>query len=822
MPNRRITYVLKENDDTKNYLKLPQVDNRLNRSFPLFEYVDKAKKLNVVKAVDDHPRHSLGVTSLALDLSTQLSGENEPKGILYSSGKDGLVASWQLSSKNQIQPKFRQSIQTHTDHCNDLVLCSGNQILVSASSDRTVKAWKPHKEDGFPTLIGTHGDYVKNLSYGKESNKISSSGLDKQIKLWDLHENRYNPILSLSESHSIYSLCMNSSASFLVSGTPSNNINLWDLKSCKNVNQFEGHSDNVRSLLLSHDGMKALSSSSDSTIKLWDLRMMKCLKTYDHHNDSVWTLHSQDGNLDKFYSGDRSGKICKVNENNDSVINLANSKHGVARLISVENDYIFSASPSSSTIHIWKDVNDDAKFNNFKNNDIQESNNDDDRVSVNSRISNDVVNDEPIQIIKGRHGIIRALMMNNRRHVLTLNTHRHVSLWDIVLGVCIGQYTDECIDNMIDDKEELTSQEILEVVKSYIDGEGMANAWSSIDCQTGSLAINIDETRCFDGEAYLDELGLDNVQIDDENKDKRINLSKLIMSNLFKNFIQYQKDNYSNNNEDEGEDGGDENDKNSHYVNSNASGGYGTPTPGTPQIRISRQMGTPPNTPGLPPPALPAPPLTQQQQSSSTTSLPNKTNSESNNDYFSLEHHNNDSRNKDESVDDELHSSPNLQPNTNNHTLSSSPSSSRLSGFMGRMLLSNSRSNKEKKQQLSRSTSQSQLQTQINEESTIKSVRRRFKPPSENECPNLNLDANIPVVISEEGVDSEAYVSIYRGLIGTTGERNDSKVIERVLPSWGLEMILANNMLRDARNPKCTFWLERHPNENKLGELPEV
>lgn len=84
------------------------------------------------------------------------------------------------------------------------------------------------------------------------------------------------------------------------------------------------------------------------------------------------------------------------------------------------------------------------------------------------------------------------------------------------------------------------------------------------------------------------------------------------------------------------------------------------------------------------------------------------------------------------------------------------------------------------------------------------------------------MDANIPVVISEEGVDSEAYVSIYRGLIGTTGERNDSKVIERVLPSWGLEMILANNMLRDARNPKCTFWLERHPNENKLGELPEV
>ena len=45
----------------------------------------------------DHPRHCLGITSLALDTSTVLSDSQAPGGILYSGGRDGLVASWELN-----------------------------------------------------------------------------------------------------------------------------------------------------------------------------------------------------------------------------------------------------------------------------------------------------------------------------------------------------------------------------------------------------------------------------------------------------------------------------------------------------------------------------------------------------------------------------------------------------------------------------------------------------------------------------------------------------------------------------------------------------
>ena len=44
----------------------------------------------------DHPRHCLGITTLALDTTTVLADSSSPGGILYTGGRDGLVASWDL------------------------------------------------------------------------------------------------------------------------------------------------------------------------------------------------------------------------------------------------------------------------------------------------------------------------------------------------------------------------------------------------------------------------------------------------------------------------------------------------------------------------------------------------------------------------------------------------------------------------------------------------------------------------------------------------------------------------------------------------------
>ena len=69
-----------------------------------------------------------------------------------------------------IQPApttFRQSVQTHTDWVNDILLCNQNQTVISCSSDRTIRAWAPHdtEKSASPELVGQHRDYAKVISY---------------------------------------------------------------------------------------------------------------------------------------------------------------------------------------------------------------------------------------------------------------------------------------------------------------------------------------------------------------------------------------------------------------------------------------------------------------------------------------------------------------------------------------------------------------------------------------------------------------------------------------------------------------------------------
>ena len=83
---------------------------------------------------------------------------------------------------------FRGQVQAHTHWINDIVLAQSNQAIVSASSDITVKVWKPAAQDAVPPqTVGLHSDYVKVLAIpDSNADWVASGGLDRRICLWDL------------------------------------------------------------------------------------------------------------------------------------------------------------------------------------------------------------------------------------------------------------------------------------------------------------------------------------------------------------------------------------------------------------------------------------------------------------------------------------------------------------------------------------------------------------------------------------------------------------------------------------------------------------
>lgn len=81
-----------------------------------------------------------------------------------------------------------------------MVLCNMNQTVITASSDRTIRAWSPHHcdDDTVPALIGHHTDYVRSLAFARHPGVLFSGALDRDISVWDIASPKPNePVLKV-------------------------------------------------------------------------------------------------------------------------------------------------------------------------------------------------------------------------------------------------------------------------------------------------------------------------------------------------------------------------------------------------------------------------------------------------------------------------------------------------------------------------------------------------------------------------------------------------------------------------------------------------
>lgn len=441
------------------------------------------------------------------------------RSLLYSGSRDGSVCVWDLDidwdaleheggstlAKRTSNPfnaptSFREQVQAHTHWINDIALADNGNALVTASSDTSVKIWRPHAEDPqFPQPLGLHSDYVKCLASPRNtSDWIASGGLDRKICLWDLREGRERLTIDVasdekSEKGSVYALGVGGSV--IGSGGPESIVKLWDSRTGKRVMTFVGHTDNIRDILISESGDTIMSASSDQTVKVWSMAAGRCVHTLTMHSDSVWSLYSDHPRLAVFYSSDRSGLVAKTDvrgcsDMDDGIsIALCREHGGVSKVVNAGN-HIWTATQSSS-INRWLDVNteggvqlpESVKVHRFsvasRTSRHPSSTYQSDHFAPNNpskrkiplkhvlRISNTApvllapsrdpdsttlhsaasrkkpeaseadltvspVRTSPEESVEGQNGLIKHVMLNDRRRVLTLDTAGEVVMWDIL------------------------------------------------------------------------------------------------------------------------------------------------------------------------------------------------------------------------------------------------------------------------------------------------------------------------------------------------------------------------------------------------------
>ncbi|KAL8952352.1 MAG: hypothetical protein Q9222_001732 [Ikaeria aurantiellina] len=490
-------------------------------------------------------------------------------------------------ARHRISYVLRDQVQAHTHWVNDILLAQNNSALVSASSDVSVKVWRPYAQDrGLPTTIGLHSDYVKCLaSPGPQADWVASGALDHKICLWDLHGAGERLCIDAGEDESnakgsVYALSVR--GSIMASGGPESIVRLWDPKSGKRITKLVGHTDNVRDILINRDGDTVMTASSDQTVKVWSIAAGRCLYTLNMHSDSVWSLFSDHPQLAVIYSSDRSGLVVKTDLRNSAdwddglSLAVAQENDGVNKVIAT-GGHIWTAT-SSSSINRWRDIPSDGELqipeqplqphrwstssrsglspipsppavNGVSKPKIPFScilrmpdslanaghrQRDSDAGTMYSRLSlwkmsEAIANQDlgpmlpfqelPSETIQGQHGLIKHIMLNDKRRVLTLDTAGEVLLWDLLKCVPIHNFGKRHLD------------EVLPEVNTI---ESVVN-WCSVDTRTGRLTCILEETNCFDAEMYADELNLEGAI--DLKDDQRINLGKWILRYLFASLI---------------------------------------------------------------------------------------------------------------------------------------------------------------------------------------------------------------------------------------------------------------------------------------------
>ncbi|KAJ7898425.1 hypothetical protein B0H13DRAFT_2234296 [Mycena leptocephala] len=500
------------------------------------------------------------------DVTTVAARRRRPSGIRELPHEE----QWELDpDASPRASSFRQCVQTHTDWVNDIVLCNYNQTLVSASSDGTVQAWTPHAPGApDPTTVGMHSDYVRCLAACRTQNWIASGSFDRTIKLWDLTRGQASPdpLITLHPA----TPTLQNPPSMLSLPTPL----------ATPSRKLVGHTDNIRAILLSEDAKYLLTGSADASIKLWSLATQRCLHTFTHHADSVWSLFSAHPALETFYAGDRAGLVSRVDvsrltgdvgEGDSSSIrrwripargsasaaasspNL-NSSYGYgstnsARLSpSDAEDYYYerdgprrSLAPSVLSYDDEGDGDDGETRSGIPYASLVRLTSPNDPFPVRGTGSGARDRDAEVATLysaasvvsvprsgprcrtPAHPGLVRALVLNDRVHAVSVDTGGEVGVWDLVRGCCaVGLGVGV---GGAGATEEWSPREALERVRERIEGEAVVGPWATVDTKAGVLAVHLNE-RSFESEIYAM---------------RSVNIGKWVLRNLFLGFIREEQ-----------------------------------------------------------------------------------------------------------------------------------------------------------------------------------------------------------------------------------------------------------------------------------------
>eukprot|EP01006_Ploeotia_vitrea_P036694 TRINITY_DN66045_c7_g10_i1.p1 TRINITY_DN66045_c7_g10~~TRINITY_DN66045_c7_g10_i1.p1 ORF type:complete len:512 (-),score=244.62 TRINITY_DN66045_c7_g10_i1:558-1904(-) len=208
-------------------------------------------------------------------------------------------------------------VAAHKGPCRTAAFHPDGQIIATGSSDTTIKVIDVEKAYMFQQVkdelrrsngvlaqemrpvvktLYDHAGPVTDLVFHPTSPLLISASSDQTIKFFDYSKQHHKRALKhINVSQPVRSIDMHPSGDFLLAGTNDAVVRLYDTNSFRtftapNVN--DNHIGSINCIRFSSRGSRFASCSKDGSFKIWDAVTFKCLHTVRqaHHGHSVSTV----------------------------------------------------------------------------------------------------------------------------------------------------------------------------------------------------------------------------------------------------------------------------------------------------------------------------------------------------------------------------------------------------------------------------------------------------------------------------------------------------------------------------------------------------
>ena len=193
-------------------------------------------------------------------------------------------------------------LKGHTDHvrclCVTLKTAYG-KFLFTGSTDKTIRKWdlveclniyREHLSNnidqecyigGIETVFSGHTDSVRCICLSKDEFMLISGSTDKTIRIWDIES---GDCFQKLEGHTggVRCLCISNDGAQIISGSEDKSLRIWDLQTGSPIRILLGHENWVTSLCTLPNTRLIVSCSSDKTVRVWDVYNSPMLKNFGH------------------------------------------------------------------------------------------------------------------------------------------------------------------------------------------------------------------------------------------------------------------------------------------------------------------------------------------------------------------------------------------------------------------------------------------------------------------------------------------------------------------------------------------------------------